>query len=121
MYLISDSFNILIDVIAKVKNRGVIKTIYANVIAFQVRDERHRQLVINMFTMTCNSVGLIISPSKTKVLTTMKDPLNSFKIQGTALTTETHWKPGSLTSHLSKTAVYYDDKFSHQLSLKQPN
>ena len=85
-------FNILINIIAKMKTPGVLKTIYADDIAFQARDERHLQLALNKFTKICNSIGLVISPSKTKVLTTRKRPVNPFKIQGTALTTVTHYK-----------------------------
>ncbi len=85
-------FNILINIIAKMKTPGVLKTIYADDIAFQARDERHLQLALNKFTKICNSIGLVISPSKTKVLTTRKHPVNSFQIQGTALTTVTQYK-----------------------------
>lgn len=85
-------FNILINFIAKVKTPGVFKTIYADDITFQEWDDRHLQLAFNKFTKICNSTCIVISSSKTKVLTSKKHPLNPFKIQGTVLITESNFK-----------------------------
>ena len=85
-------FNILINIIASMKTPGVLKTIYADDITFQARNEHQLQRTLDKFTKTCNSIGLVISPTKTRVLSARRRPINAFKIQGTPLITVTHHK-----------------------------
>ena len=79
------------NVIARTNMPQITKTIYADDIVLQAENVNDMQSALSKFTKVCNKVGLVISPTKSKVLTRCRNNFD-FKIQGTKLDRVTDYR-----------------------------
>lgn len=92
-------FNVIMNVIGSMKLTGATLTIYADDIVIQSNSKENMKKAVNKFTNVCNSIGLVISPEKTKMLAAKErhpltltiqgrliEKVNSYKYMGVVLT-----------------------------------
>ena len=75
-------FNILMNVIGSLNIKGVLTTIYADDIVLQADSYRAITTALKELERACNSLGLVISPEKTKVLHKRGKNRKILKLQG---------------------------------------
>lgn len=85
-------FNILMNVIGSLKLRGVVSTIYADDIVLQADSYSAVIAGLKEIENACNSLGLVISPEKTKVLHKRGKDSKIIKLQGKVIEEVTTYK-----------------------------
>ena len=75
-------FNVLMSVIAKSHTRGAELIIYADDIAVKTKNAATTHKVLSNITKLCNSVGLIISTDKTKIIPGKGCANETYRMQG---------------------------------------